>query len=548
MLPTLYLAGALAAPPDPTPGAGQLLRELPPPLLPPSTPPAFHVSPVQPNDSDDSHVFRVEAIEVRGNTLIDADQIRMAVAGYEHTDMTLRKAMGLADSITALYQKAGFPLARAIIPAQTLSGGKLQIDVIEARYGQATLNNGSLAGDRILSSTLAAIESGQMVEQSQLDRTILLLSDLPGVRVDATLAPGSAVGTTDLTVTTSPSPEVSGSGVIDDAGNRYTGRIRASANAALASPLGLGDQLTANFLTSGSGLNDAALGYSAPIYDASNRVGADYSALHYRLEDGLDRLDARGTASVADFWGSHAFIRGVSANLSGRLEFAHKQLDDTIGVADIRTNRHTDSISATLSADVRDTFFGGGLNSVALTGTVGQLGFDSSDAAALDAKTARTAGGYGKADLTLSRLQSIDPDTSLYLSFASQVASSNLDSSEQLIVGGPASVRGYDVGALSGDEGDLLTVELRRRLRLPGAGEWQAKAFVDTGYVEINQRPWTSGINSAHLSSVGLGLDWYGPDQWTGKIDVAKAIGGAPALLGNLVPPTRVWFELSKSF
>jgi hemolysin activation/secretion protein len=548
MLPTLYLTGACAAPPDPAPGAGQLLRELPPTLLPPTAPPDIHLIPVQPNNGDDSHMFHVDSIMVTGATLVDSSQIRAAVAGFEHTDMTLRKAMDIADSITAIYQKAGFPLARAIVPAQTLSGGMLKIDVIEARYGKATLNNNSRVGDRILQSTLASIESGQVVEQSQLDRTILLLSDVPGVKVDATLAPGAAVGTTDLDVTTTAASLVSGSGVLDDAGNRYTGRIRASANLAIASPLGIGDQVTANFLTSGNGLNDIALGYSAPIYDVSNRIGADYSALHYQLEDGLDRLDARGTASVADFWGAHAFIRGTTANLSGRLEFAHKQLDDTIGVADIRTNRHTDSIAATLSADVRDQFLGGGLNSIALTGTAGQLGFDSADAAALDAKTAKTAGGYGKVDLTLSRLQSIDTDTSLYLSFASQFASSNLDSSEQMIVGGPSSVRGYDVGSLSGDEGDFLTFELRRHLNLPVPGEWQAKTFVDIGYLKTNRNQWISGINSAHLSSVGFGLDWYGPEQWTGQLEVAKAVGGAPSLLGNLVPPVRVWLEVSKSF
>ena len=548
ILPAVYLCTALAAPPDLTPGAGQLLQQLPTPLLPAAALPDVRMAAPQKTAVDDSHVFLVDSIEVIGNTLVGADKIREIVAGYEHTDITLRKAGELADSITGLYQKAGYPLARAIIPAQTLSGGKLKIEVIEARYGKATLTNSSLVGDRILDATLASIQSGQVVEQSQLDRTILLLSDVPGVKVDATLSPGAEIGTTDLDISTLPAARISGSGVLDNAGNRYTGRVRASANVAVASPFGIGDQVTGNFLTSGSGLNDVAVGYSAPIYDASNRLGADLSALNYKLQDGLGRLDAHGTASVADFWGTHAFVRGTSQDLAGRLEFAHKQLDDTIGVADVRTNRHTDSLTVTLSGDYRDQFWGGGLTSISLSGTTGQLGFDSADAAAVDAKTAKTSGGYGKVDLTISRLQSLDLDTSLYLSLASQVASSNLDSSEQLTVGGPNSVRGYEVGTVSGDSGDFLTVELRRRLGMLSPGLWQAKAFVDTGYLEINQHQWVPGPNSTHLTSAGIGLDWYGPNQWTGKIDVAKAIGGTTSLLGTSVPPTRIWFELSKTF
>jgi hemolysin activation/secretion protein len=48
--------------------------------------------------------------------------------------------------------------------------------------------------------------TGQAISQGALDHALLLLSDLPGVAVNATLKPGEAVGTSDLVVDTTPLP------------------------------------------------------------------------------------------------------------------------------------------------------------------------------------------------------------------------------------------------------------------------------------------------------------------------------------------------------
>ena len=48
-----------------------------------------------------------------------------------------------------------------------------------------------------------------------MDHALLLLSDVPGVVVLATLKPGDAVGSSDLLVNTTPGPTRSGNLVLD---------------------------------------------------------------------------------------------------------------------------------------------------------------------------------------------------------------------------------------------------------------------------------------------------------------------------------------------
>jgi hemolysin activation/secretion protein len=180
--------------------------------------------------------------------------------------------------------------------------------------------------------------------------------------------------------------------------------------------------------------------------------------------------------------------------------------------------------------------------------TRGQLGFDNPVAQASDAATADTQGHELHWDGSVSRLQTITATTRLYVAVGGQYSHRNLDSSEQFLLGGMQSVRGYEVSTLAGASGYLTTVELRHDLRLPG-GAWQGSVFADQGGMWINPQPWAgdTGSNHATLSSAGLGLNWAGPDQWTAQVQVGQPVGSTPELAGKR-PSTRAWVQLSKGF
>ena len=179
--------------------------------------------------------------------------------------------------------------------------------------------------------------------------------------------------------------------------------------------------------------------------------------------------------------------------------------------------------------------------------SVGHLGFDNEAAELANSSTARTGGTYAKYTLSLARLQALSESNSLYVAINGQVADKNLDSSEQFFLGGPNSVRAYDVGTLGGALGALASAELRHNLGASSYGTWQTMLFVDSGVVRIYKNTFDAGDNSATLSGAGVGVNWAGGSGWTAALGVARPIGGVPTLVGDTAS-SRVWLELHKAF
>jgi hemolysin activation/secretion protein len=243
----------------------------------------------------------------------------------------------------------------------------------------------------------------------------------------------------------------------------------------------------------------------------------------------------------------HPLIRARQANLYLELQYDGKQLRDRVDLTGTRTDRDLTNWVLSLNGDLRDDFLGGGANRWSLSWTAGDVNFQDATARAADAGSARSDGGYAKWNANFSRVQALTPRTMLYLNLAGQWSDANLDSAEKLSIGGPYTMRAYDVGALSADTGYFATAELRRDLGLFGAGRWEASAFIESTRARINRDPWSRSENRATLSGVGVGLTWEGRDQWRASLSLAKPIGGASPLLAPQ-SSVRTWFVASKAY
>src|SRR3546814_18964400 len=67
---------------------------------------------------------------------------------------------------------------------------------------------------------LAPLQPGQPLHRERSERAMLLLSDLPGLRVQSAIEPGLAPGTPDLTVQIGPGDRVRASVELDHYGTR----------------------------------------------------------------------------------------------------------------------------------------------------------------------------------------------------------------------------------------------------------------------------------------------------------------------------------------
>jgi len=497
------------------PDAGSILQQLQPvkPALPSSSQPALQITPVDAGTLPQSLPFTVKTIRITGNTIFSTEELHALIAAQEGSKLTLAQLEELAARITSYYQDRGYPLSRAIIPAQTIKDGVIIIQVVEARYGKVQLNNSSTVDSSLLGKGLTTLESGRAIASTELDSTLLLLSDVPGVRVNAVLKPGAEVGTSDLDVIAVPGAAWAANLALDNYGNRYIGRTRLGGGFNIFNPFGRGDIISAN----------------------------------YKLGDTARALDAHGTAGVSSVWLRQPLLRSRQANVYAQLQYDAKQLRDRIDVTDTRTDRRLDNLVLGVNGDVRDKLLGGGINIWNIGWTNGHVTFKDENARALDAVSARTSGSFSKWNVNFSRIQALAAKDSLYLNFAAQVASSNLDSAEKMSVGGPYSVRAYDIGVLSADTGYFGSIEWRHDLGQFAAGRLQASAFVDSAHVKINQRPWGTADNSVTLSGTGLGLTWEGADLWRVTASLATRLGDRPASVGQQ-SSTHGWITVNKAF
>ena len=520
------------------------------PLLQPSVP----ILPVPPAATstaagDTGPRFVVSSLHITGRTEFSEARL-IAASGFKPGGITnLSGLRVLTARITAFYNQHGFVVAQAYLPAQEITNGVVTIAIIEGRYGNIGLNNRTNISNGQLMGVLGGLNSGDPITVAPLERRLLIMSDLPGVNVSSTLAPGAAVGTSDLLVGARPGPRVDGSIEGDNAGNPYTGRYRVGGTVNLNEPLGIGDLLSARFLGStDGGMKYGRVFYQAPVGDAT--VGVAYTIFDYHLGKQFSILDADGTEQIGSLYASYPLIRSYRSNLRIFGNFDYRKLHDEIGLYDTVSDRQDFVESGGLSGTYVDGFMGGGLTSYLVEVSVGELDIQTPLARDLDERTARTNGAYATIDYDFSRLQHLIGPLSLYGDVRGQYASKNLDITEKMELGGAYQVRAYPEGEAYGDQGYVATLEARLLLprwvpRLPG--DIELIGFFDTGSVIFNKDPWYSGSNTANRSGAGAGVEWNAPNRFSASLVYAHEIGNQRATSYD-DHGGEIWFRVVKYF
>jgi hemolysin activation/secretion protein len=570
LAPALAVLNLLATPAVlAQPDAGQLLnqqkREVP--LPPPSRPVADDSA--KPGPTDDGAVFRalIRSGRVTGGLGLATDaELQAVVADAIGQRLSHAELQALAGRVTALLQRLGHPLALAYLPRQDLSAGELEIAVLRGRLdgegrGVQIINRSAVPNAQLQAVADAAL-AGDALRSADLELAVLLMNDLAGVSARARLERGQAAGTSRLVINAEPTAAVRGEAGLDNFVNRYTGLLRASTRVQWANPLQRGDSLSLSANAS-SGNQAAQLGYAVPLAPSGLRLVAGASALRYEIGQDLEPLGLKGRARALNIGLNLPWLRSREASLWLAADVEHKALRDDSAAGNLR-NRRVQRLQLSAYGSAWDEWGYGGGTSASLALGLGQvdLGRNTADAAQ-DGRTAGTEGGYGKLALQASRLQVLDTRGrwALFGSFSAQYAGGNLDSSEKFVLGGPSGVRAHPVGEGSGDDGWLITAELRHELGgLPGlpGSQMQALAFVDTGAVRLHRRPWAGALaagrgNHVALSGIGLGFNAVA-GRWQLRAAVARGVDDKAALqpdgrnADGRRERSRAWLQVTASF
>lgn len=511
-----------------TPGA--VLDTLPDrrPALPPTPPEVVFPAP-RPGAKHDprSPRFLVNALAFAGNTVFSERLLKRLTERFVDLQLNLYDLDRAADAVTRYYREHGYPIARAIVPAQKVEKGVVLIEVIEGRIAAINIIGNKRYGDDAILARLANLPRRELVTVEALEEGLLLLNDLPGLSARGTLQPGAEFGTTDLLVRAEEKRHAGSLG-LDNRGREEVGRYRLDAGFDLNNPLGLGDQLGLRLIESQQDLlTYARVSYGVPLTAGGLKLTSTYSQVDYRMAGDFAALGIDGEVVTAEIALSYPVLRSRRRNIFLGLGWRNTVSSQrALGVA-----TRADHIKL-MSASVLGSWVHEDSAATYAYAAVSGNGKSNPTGLAQDAQ-------YAKFEIDVNHLRAASKTWDLYLRANLVVSHDALADTEKMSLGGPDSVRGYLSAELRGDNGYQGTIELRRQFMLanvPGV----FNLFYDAGAARAKGFGGTDSIRSA-----GLGVTVFPRHYLRAKLEYAHATSDRRSQDGRR---ERAWLTITASY
>ncbi len=514
------------------PTTGQILQEQRSAPVRPIQRESLKIEPYKPEAVEPGGAkVKLEKITFYGNTAFNEAKLMAAAGKVVGNEFDLAGLQKIADRIAEYYRRHGYLFVRVVLPPQTIGTGRVKMEIIEGRYGELRTS-----GDSKLAAAaqkwLLPLGEGNVIRQEELERSTLLLSDLPGVLTQPVMRPGLRVGTGDLDVAVKSQDKYNFNVGVDNHGSRFTGYYRARANLAINSPTMLGDQLLIGVVRSDSDLTLGNTNYSRPLGTNGLRAQVGLAYTSYSL--GKEFSGRSGTALVGNTGLTYQLLRSNVANLTLGGSLVRKNLNDVISGS---TYKFTNSIPLSLQFDLRDQLMGPAITFGSVVFTYGSLSLDSS--LRLSDSSARTEGRYKKFNVDVIRQQQLPRDVLISIRGSAQYTNQNLDSSEDFILGGPTGIRAYPTGEAAGDRGWLTQLELQRRY-----GDYTPYMFYDYGRIDTNARLANGTRLSKQRAGAGLGLR-YNTGNLIADAIIARRTSSELAESDTTNPPVQAWITMT---
>ncbi|WP_374319344.1 ShlB/FhaC/HecB family hemolysin secretion/activation protein [Aquabacterium sp.] len=473
--------------------------------------------------------FVVKTVKFTPSEILSQAELASLASQVEGKDLDMNGLRQFVDTVNKFYRQKGVVTAQAVLPAQDVTSGVLQIRLVEGHVGQVLLSGNTSTRDSYLLNRLG-LQSDDLVDLKQLEASLVRFNRTNDVQMQAQLKPGQRFATTDLAVNVSEPPAQSLRLSVDNLGTSSTGSNRLTLAYQHRSLLGWRDSLSLS-ATKSVGTTSLAFSYGVPFNTSGGRVSVGYNIDRTSIEHGsLKSLNITG--------------RSESANISARqplLVDTNSELD-LVGAAKQRTT--TNWIDGVTMQKVDTKGLDLGLEGQWFDNHASWFG--SFTHSVVSASTPDTA-QYNIERASLRHQRELENGLTFVGNVTLQVSSDKLlPSSEQFFLGGEGSVRGYASGVYSGDSGMVLNLELHHSVMLPGASSVDGLStsgflFLDHGRVKPFRPPASSLPTYDTVTGVGLGLDLALGKSTQGRVTLGYGLDHVDAQSHNL----RVTFQLS---
>ena len=489
--------------------------------------------------------FRLEAPDL----YLDKKELVKILQDGMGENRTMTQLHVTLNSLTRYCRSHGYPAAAAYVPAQESPDGMITIRVIPGRYGEIKLDNQTKMKESVVRGFVNGLKSGDIIRTNNLESALYSLSDISGTRAVGVLSPGKEFGTSDLTVRLEKTKGTNTIFYVENYGSQNSGRNRAGLQHNIYNVGGMGGKASVGALVSNADMHNYYANYEALVGRGGTTLGFGFSRMDYKLGGALQELDANGVAYTFSLFGKRPIYHYTRSGLNFVYGYDYRKLEDNIEMFKRSNRKHSHSVHAGINGFERRAGLSVDYGVMVTTGT---LGFDNEDAIRQYADS-HTEGRYTKAEGNISVVQRLGNRADVLVKASGQIASKNLDGSEEMYLGGANGVRAYPQGEGSGDVGIMGTVETRFYTNVPGL---VFSTYFDMGHVQYNKDGRVERLGSRTspgqyssgetLKGWGVGLTYTKPDDWFARLDYARRIGGDPNLSEAAKAKGRVWFMLGK--
>lgn len=452
--------------------------------------------------------FKISRIRFEGVKVMPRAELDAIARPIEFSKVSLAKLKAFTAAVRKLYQDRGYILARAAVPPQKLkAGGDVRVVISEGVYGEVKVEGNTRYTERFVRRQFSPALRRGVVEESTLQRQLLLLNEYPDLSVRSLFLPGNQPGTSDVVLRVHDRTPFHFGLDYNNYGSPLVGRNRAGLAVWLGDFAFEGDELTARYTEPFPSDSDPLIqgGYSVPVTRSGNRVAYAYSSAATTVGGDLAVLDIRGDAKIHALTWTRPMLRDLSRSANVSAGFVFKDVSNFV----LGTTRVSRDNLRELTVSLDSNFVVGKartLSSLVITQGLGDLFGGNRQG---DPESSRVGSGneFTKWNAEVYHVRDLGHSRFFLGRFSGQVSSDPLAVSEQFALGGPDSVRGYLQSDFLGDSGISTSLELRqlvfsskdRKLNV------QAAAFVDHGDAKL-MRPQAGEVGSRSFTGVGAGM------------------------------------------
>jgi hemolysin activation/secretion protein len=490
---------------------------------------------IKPDDSSPAILY------VQGIPLLQQPDFEKTVAPFIGKPIGSELLNSLSNAIGAYAKAHDRLLTSVVIPNQNVGDGTVRLVVVFGRYKDIAVRGNRWFSSKLIQERMG-VKPGDEVRLSVLESAVNWANTNPFRQVKVLVNPiANQPGKADLIIGVQEAAPWRVSGSVDNWGNVVLGEWHYAAAVQLGNLWGVDHQGSYQFITTDDihRYQVHALNYRAPLpWRHFLEFGASYVRVNAPVGPALTQTGRNESANLKYIVPVRGGDQPVELHVG--VDFKRGNNDYEFGgTSQLPTN--VDTIQLTSGATVVRRDKRGATAFVAnLNFSPGHLDAHN-DTATYHTGRLGSNPTYVYGGLTVQRLTNLGRGWDLTNRLTTQLASTNLQGSEQLAAGGPTSVRGFNTNVFASDEGfvlsnDLLspsiTTPLQRFSKKFPPLETRFAVFYDAAQL-WRHHVVIEDFAIAPIASAGLGLRMSVANNFSLNFDYGWQITRMPAIYKN---------------